>query len=125
MKFDNNIPIYIQIVNRIKEKIARNELKKGTQLLSIREYAVKLKVNSNTIRKAYNELENNDIIFKKRGIGTFVTENDQIINKTKEEMVLKLVNDYINGMRSIGYKDENILIEVKEGLYDNEGKELK
>lgn len=125
MKFDNNIPIYIQIVNRIKEKIARNELKKGTQLLSIREYAVKLKVNSNTIRKAYNELENNDIIFKKRGIGTFVTENDQIINKTKEEMVFKLVNDYINGMRSIGYKDENILIEVKEGLYDNESKELK
>ena len=56
MKFDNDIPIYLQIVNEIKLYIISGKLKPGDRLLSVREFAVKFKVNPNTIQKALQEL---------------------------------------------------------------------
>lgn len=120
MKFSNNIPIYIQIANDIIEKIIRDEYKKGEKLLSVREYSIMLKVNVNTVRSAYSELEKRNIIFKKRGIGTFVTEEENIIKKLKEELSLKVVSDFISKMDALGYSEEEILNRIEVGINDNE-----
>ncbi|MDM8533597.1 GntR family transcriptional regulator [Clostridiaceae bacterium HSG29] len=113
MKFNNTVPIYIQIMNAIIEKIVSKELKKGEQLQSVREFAVELKVNVNTVRNAYGELETKGIIFKKRGIGTFVTEDMDIIEKLKEDLSLSVVNEFIKKMEALGYTKDEILKRIE------------
>ena len=63
MNFDNNIPIYLQLVNEIKLYIISGRLKPGDRLLSVREFALHFKVNPNTICKALSILENEKLIY--------------------------------------------------------------
>lgn len=113
MKFNNTVPIYIQIMNLIIEKIVSKELKKGEKLKSVREYAIELSVNVNTVRNAYGELEGKNIIFKKRGIGTFVTEDMDIIEKLKDDLSLSVVNEFIKKMEALGYSKDEILKRIE------------
>ncbi len=72
MKFDENIPIYLQIKAEIEKAIISQDIAEESKIDSIRELAKFYKVNPQTISSAYNELLNDDILYKKRGIGTFV-----------------------------------------------------
>ena len=79
--FDNNIPIYIQ---QIKIDIISGKLKPGERLMSVREYALDMKVNPNTMQKALVELEEIGLIFTERTNGKFVTNDQKLINKYKK-----------------------------------------
>lgn len=124
MDFNPNRPIYIQICDGIIERIVRKDLKGGSQLESVRELALSLNVNINTVRKAYNTLENKDIIYKKRGIGTFITEDRELINRLRKELSQKVIEDFLEKMHAIGYSNEEILKELGDDL-DVINKELK
>ena len=71
---DNGIPIYVQLRDRILALIGRGVLKPGTQLPTMRQVAVALKIDLNTVQRAYAELERDGVLAKQRGVGTFVTE---------------------------------------------------
>lgn len=73
MDFADHRAIYLQVGDYICEKILQNEWLDNAKIPSIREIAIILEVNPNTVVKAYNDLENNHIIHKERGIGYFVT----------------------------------------------------
>lgn len=120
MNFNPNRPIYIQICDRIIERIVRKELKKGSQLESVRELASNLNVNINTVRKAYNTLENKDIIYKKRGIGTFITEDAELIYTLRKELSKRVIDEFLEKMHALGYSDEEIIEELGDDLYVNE-----
>jgi len=100
-------------MNLMIEKIVSKELKKGDKLKSVREYAIELNVNVNTVRNAYGGLEGKGIIFKKRGIGTFVTEDINIIEKLKSDLSLSVVNEFIMKMEALGYTKEEILKRIE------------
>ena len=85
MEFSDNLPIYLQIMNFIKTKIVSGEINGGDKLPSVREFSKELKVNPNTIQRVYQELEREELVFTQRGMGTFVTDNIQIIQKSKKE----------------------------------------
>jgi GntR family transcriptional regulator len=70
---DSN-PIYVQIERGIRAAIATGRLSKGAQLPTVRELAVALRVNANTVAKVYSELERNGAVETRRGVGTFVAE---------------------------------------------------
>jgi DNA-binding transcriptional regulator YhcF (GntR family) len=120
MNFNPNRPIYIQICDSIIERIVRNDLKKGSQLESVRELAVSLNVNINTVRKAYNTLEDKNIIYKKRGIGTFITEDGALIKTLRKELSKRVIHEFLEKMHAIGYSDQEILEAIGEDLNDIE-----
>ena len=122
MKFNDNLPIYLQIMNLIKKKIIIGELKEGEKLTSVRELSTELKVNPNTIQRSYQELEREDLVFTQRGMGTFVTEDKGKIKELKDNMANTIVEEFLKNMESLGFSRNEIvsLINENKGGKENE-----
>ncbi len=75
MIFNENKPIFMQIAERICDEITQGTYKKNERIPSVREYAMIVEVNANTVMRAYEWLQAQDYIFNKRGIGYFVSEH--------------------------------------------------
>jgi len=71
---NNGIPIYVQLREQILALIGRGAIKPGSQLPTMRQVAVALRIDLNTVQRAYAELERDGVLAKLRGVGTFVTE---------------------------------------------------
>lgn len=106
MDFKKNIPIYLQIIDRLKQDISLKILKPGEKLMSTRELSIKFKVNPNTVSRVYKELELENIVFTKRGMGTFVVEDETILKNLKKKMASDIITKFICDM-----KDLNISLE--------------
>ena len=100
--FDNERPIYIQLVEKIRIEIVSGKLKSGERLPSVRELALTARVNPNTMQKALAELENEGLVYTERTNGKFVTQNQELIEKMKKELAKEKVNNYLNDMSNIG-----------------------
>ena len=112
--FDNNTPIYMQLVNNIKLHIISGKLKCGERLPSVRELAFMLKVNPNTMQKALCSLEDIKLIYTERTNGKYVTDDIDLINKLKEEYILNLTRDYLSNLELIGLSSKDIIKYFKE-----------
>ncbi|KMK76126.1 GntR family transcriptional regulator [Alkalihalobacillus pseudalcaliphilus] len=110
--FQTNQPIYLQLVERIKKEIMRDELKPGDKLPSVRELAVQSGVNPNTVQRTYRELEHEKIAESRRGQGTFVTEDSTILTKMRESTKQIEIERFVIGMKEMGYREPEII----EGL---------
>ena len=104
--FDNERPIYIQLVEMIRIDIVSGNFKKGQKLPSIRELALTMKVNPNTMQKALAELEDEKLIYTERTNGKYVTEDEKLIEKVKKKLAQEKVNNYLNSMKNIGINYE-------------------
>jgi len=113
-EFDNNIPIYIQLVEQLKKYIISGKIKPGERLPSVRELALLTKVNPNTMQKALTELEDEKLIFTERTNGKFVTNNENIIDNLKKEYAKELSNKYFSNMESIGFTKTETINYLKE-----------
>ena len=100
--FDNERPIYIQLVELIRIRIVSGEFQRGQKIPSVRELALAMKVNPNTMQKALVELEDEKLIYTERTNGKYVTEDEKLIEKVKNELAKEKVKNYINSMNSIG-----------------------
>ena len=109
MEFDNNTPIYIQVMDMIKKQIVSKELQGGDRLPSVRELAIALKVNPNTIQRTYQELEREGIAETQRGLGRYVTDDGQRTRLLKDEMCNALIKNFIKEMRALGFTDDRII----------------
>jgi len=83
---DNGIPIYVQLREQILALIGRGLLKPGAQMPTMRQVAVALKIDLNTVQRAYAELEREGVLSKQRGVGTFVTETAPPPRNTKKQV---------------------------------------
>lgn len=102
MTFDNNIPIYIQVLEYMKIYLISGVFKCGERLPSVREFSTSFKVNPNTMQKALSELESMNLIYTERTNGKFVTQNTELIEKLKDEYASTLAKSYFQGMKRIG-----------------------
>lgn len=109
IQFSSNIPIYRQIIDMIKRMIIIGRIKPGDKLLSIREMSSNLKVNPNTIQRAYQELERLGITYTQRGTGNFVKEDITMVNKLKNEMAGNVIKEFIYGMKNLGFTGQEII----------------
>lgn len=100
--FDNDRPIYIQLVEKLRIEIVSGKLKVGERLPSVRELALTVRVNPNTMQKALVELESEGLVYTERTNGKFVTNNKELIEKIKREFAKQKVNNYLNDMKNIG-----------------------
>lgn len=112
--FNNDKPIYLQLLDNIRMEIVSGILKPGYRLLSVRELALKMKVNPNTLQKALGELENEGLIYTERTNGKFVTNDTKLIENIKIELANKNVLNYLNDMKSIGIDKEDAILYLQE-----------
>jgi len=102
-KFNNDAPIYQQIMEQIKAMVATGILKAGDKLPSVRELAVEAEVNPNTMQKALAELEREGLLCSKRTSGRFVADKPENINSLKEELMMECLQVFIENMKKLGY----------------------
>ena len=107
--FDNDRPIYIQLVEQLKEYIVSGKFKAGEKLLSVREFAMQIKVNPNTVQKALAEIENQKLIYTERTNGKFVTENEELIENVKKELANQKVQKYFQDMNKLGINKQDAM----------------
>jgi len=113
-RFDENRPIYLQIMEMIKKAIVRGDLNPGDKLPSVREMAIMLKVNPNTVQRAYQELEREGITFTRRGQGNFVSEDKVVIDRLKENIKKMLVDRLVEEADAINMSIDEIIKILEE-----------
>jgi transcriptional regulator, gntR family len=113
MKYDTDIPIYIQIIEKIKNDILNGTLVPGEKLPSMQEMAVTMEVNQNTILRAYKDCESLGIIETKRGIGSFVIGDQELINRLRTEKVTLIIDAFIRDLEALGYSRAEIIDLIK------------
>lgn len=98
------MPIYAQLIEQIRRAISAGQLKSGEQLPTVRQLAVELRINANTVARVYGELEHMRIIATQRGRGTFVAARSQEVSESEREMeLIRLAHTAIAEAEALGY----------------------
>ena len=99
----NGIPIYLQLEEQIRLLLHRGKLKAGDLMPTVRELAVQLEINSNTVSRVYRDLQSEGLLSLKRGVGTFVTDDAGSRRMSRQEMgaLEKRVDALIESSRRI------------------------
>ena len=117
--FDSERPIYLQIIDIIKNQIISGILKPGDKIPSVRELALKFKVNPNTIVKSLYFLETDGLIYTDRTNGKFITSDLSIIKLYKEKYLKQKMINFLNDISLLGYTKEEVVKMLME--VENDG----
>ncbi len=112
--FRSELPIYSQLVEKIKLGIVSGELPPGTRLASVRDLAMEAGVNPNTMQRALQELEREGLVFSQRTAGRFVTEDVSVIDTIKRGLARQQIESFRKAMGELGYDREGIIALLKE-----------
>jgi GntR family transcriptional regulator len=124
--FRSGIPIYLQVVERIKERIAGGSLAPGTQLPTVRSLALELRVNFNTIARAYRILDEVGIISTQQGRGTYVMEvpPPEVSEKIRQRALVALTHRFLADAGRLGASPEEIdeILKDKVAVWQQTGR---
>ena len=109
------MPLYAQLTRAIRFAIATGRLRLGEQLPTVRQLAVDLRVNANTVAKVYAELERSGILETRRGVGTFVSARHLAASHRDEhEKHLKeLVDRFVEEAEAMGFSADDLLDQLQ------------
>ena len=107
-EFDNERPIYLQLVRRLRVGIVSGEVTPGSRIPSVRELAIQAKVNPNTVQRALGELEAEGLIYTERTNGKYVTLDETRIRREKEKLACESLERFRRELKGIGMADEEI-----------------
>jgi GntR family transcriptional regulator len=118
LDFHSGLPIYTQIVNQIQSQLVNGILKPGDQLPTVRALASELRVNFNTVARAYRILDEERIISTQQGRGTYITEipPPEITEKLRQEALAELAQRFINEAIRLGFSEREVSQAVKDRL---------
>jgi GntR family transcriptional regulator len=116
--FRSGIPIYMQVVERIKERIASGWLVPGTQLPTVRSLALELRVNFNTVARAYRILDETGIISTQQGRGTYVMNipPPEVSEKIRQEALEALTRRFLKDAERLGALPEEVQHSINDKL---------
>ena len=109
MIFDKRSPVYEQIIEMYKQKIVSGDFQPGQEIPSRRELATQLKVNPNTVQRAYKEMEGLDLIFTDGNALSRITENQEKIQSLRQGILEDAILSFIDTVRIVGLEDEAVL----------------
>jgi len=107
--FTNDKPIYVQLMDVIKSAIVSGELPLGSKLESVRDLAIKAKVNPNTMQKALSELERIGLVKAERTSGRFITDDETKIQTMKDELAQAEITSFMNKMNALGFDKAQVI----------------
>lgn len=114
MEFNNKMPIYLQVIQEIKKEIVKGHIKLGEKLPSARELAMQYQINPNTSNRVYREIEQMQLCFTKRGLGTYVTEDKNKLIEIQLEMANEVIDVFIQEMNDLGYSKDKVMSIINE-----------
>lgn len=116
--FRSNEPIYVQIMDQIRQMLATGELQPGDQLPTVRQLATELRVNFNTVARAYRMLDEAGFISTQQGRGTYIWERptDENASRLRQQGLRDLAERYINEAQRLGYKPQEVSEAFTEAL---------
>ena len=116
--FRSGVPIYTQVVEQVKQQLVSGLLKPGDQLPTVRALALELRVNFNTVARAYRLLDEIGVISTQQGRGTYILEvpSPERTDKLRQQALEALTRDYLNDALRLGCGLEEIRITLKEQL---------
>ena len=102
---DSTVPIYLQIVHTVKHHVATGRLKPGQQLPTVRELATNLRANPNTVARAYDQLDGDNVITTQQGRGTYVREHPDVahLSRVRQEQLKAMMDGVVGKALSMGY----------------------
>lgn len=112
--FDNNRPIYIQLVEQLELYIISGRIPPGERLPSVRDLALLARVNPNTMQRALAELEDLKLITTERTNGKFVTENSKLITKHRDKYAKLTVKNFFKSMQDLGLDRDATIEYIKQ-----------
>lgn len=114
LDYSSGVPVYRQIIDQIRFGIASGQLKLGEQLPTVRALAVELKVNLNTVSKAYKELEIKNILETQQGTGTFINKTEEVVpEKEWEDKLKEICIQFSSVALSYGFGLDQVIQELK------------
>jgi GntR family transcriptional regulator len=115
LDYSSGVPVYRQIIDQIRFGIASGQLKPGEQLPTVRALAVELKVNLNTVSKAYKELEIKNILETQQGAGTFIYQTEQVVlEKEREDKLKEICLQFSSIAFNYGFSLDEIIQKLNE-----------
>ena len=118
VEFNNNMPIYLQICEYIKDLIYTEQLKPGDFAPSIRKLAIEINVNPNTVARSYLELERDGILVSSRGIASTVTTDLEKIKSFRKEKIRANIEMLYKQLIQMGLTNQEIKEEISTYLQE-------
>jgi len=126
--FRSSQPIYIQIMEQVRQMVATGELKQGDQLPTVRQLAAELRVNFNTVARAYRLLDEADLISTQQGRGTYIWEKptQETLELLRQQSLESLTNRYLSEAARMDFSPEDVhtIIEATLQLWRQQGPPL-
>ncbi|MBS5390768.1 MAG: GntR family transcriptional regulator [Firmicutes bacterium] len=110
------MPIYVQIMNRVREAIAAGELKPGDKIASVRDLAADFEVNPNTMQRALTELEREGLLLSERTQGRYVTSDAKAIGELRKDIARQAADSFRREMAALGFNEEEMMDFFRERL---------
>ena len=126
LDFRSRQPIYIQIVERIRQQVARGDLQPGDQLPTVRQLAADLRVNFNTVARAYRLLDEAGLISTQHGRGTYVweTPSPEITQHLRSQGLHEMSGQFVQEALGLGYTPDEITKEIENELTNQKERTL-
>jgi len=115
---NSEVPIYVQVKNQIRLAVERGLLKPGTQLPTVRNLALELGINANTVTRIYADLEREGYLARKHGVGTFAADPAQ--GQPPESPGRPQLTETLRQLKALGYSDRQIIEMTAEILKEME-----
>lgn len=108
-------PIYAQLIEQITYAIVSGEYRAGEKLSSVRDLAEEAAVNPNTMQKALSELERSGLVYSQRTAGRYITEDETMLAKVKEQIAVEQIDRFLAQMERLGLtREQTIELITKE-----------
>ena len=112
--FENGIPIYLQILGRLRTEIASGAYPPGAKIPPVRELALEAGVNPNTMQRAFAELERDGLVYTQRTSGRFVTEDTEVLKQLRKTLSEDVIEEMCTRLMHLGMSREEIRSAVNE-----------
>jgi GntR family transcriptional regulator len=122
LDFRSGLPIYIQIMEQIRQLVASGELQQGDQLPTVRQLATDLRINWNTVSRAYKNLDEAGLISTQQGRGTYIWDepSEETLQRLRQESLEGLTKKYLAEAKRMGYNPQDVKDTFQEfyGLWE-------
>lgn len=112
MQYNSRYPIYLQVIDLIQKQMVQGEILPGGKMPSTRALALQYEVNPNTAARIYKEMETMGLCYTERGLGTFMTNDNNIVKHIRRELADKLTHEFVHEMSELGFSSD----EMKEAI---------
>lgn len=116
MEYNSRYPIYLQVISLIQKQMVQGDILPGDKMPSTRALALQYEVNPNTAARIYKEMENMGLCYTERGLGTFMTNDKNIVKHIRRDLADKLTREFVHEMSELGFSPEEMKKAVEEEI---------